>query len=871
PVCAGTSVTFTATPTNGGTTPAYQWKVNGLVAGTNNATYSYTPANTDEVTCVLTSNATCATGNPATSSSVTMIVNPNLPVSVSIGASANPVCAGTSVTFTATPTNGGTTPAYQWKVNGLVAGTNNATYSYIPTNGDLILVEMTSNATACLAGSLATSNTVTATVIPQGTTELSYRFANPRITRVSGFDNFEFDIQVKANEAGTFFWKGQFSLNFDNTTLSTDAANWDAIPTSPFSANNSLGHAKYSVALTITGSTLNIEYKGDVNATEKAATSDDFVEITSTYQTMASVRGRILSNTGIAGIDFNESNMNGQQFYKLSASPWYAAYKNPNLYDPADFTDTYVGRVFGASYFWTQVGGPVDWDDAVNTSVWDGSAAIPGGSLANASNLRIHNPATLTLPIDGKMTVAENTEIKTANGLILESNDSGTGSLITESSSGVGSASAKRYMTTDAWHLVSSPLSGQSIQDFLSTNANVATDFYNSSIRGMMDYNSELNEWNNYFLNNTAGNLAAGKGFCIRTDASSAVTFNGSLQAGSVPVSAIANYWNCIGNPYTSAIRINNDVYGNANFLSENETNLDLSFGAIYVWENPDANNGGDFYSVYSNALPAYNFQQGQAFFVKMKDHESLNFNSGMQIHEPALALKSTKDVWPTIKLGASVNSQKSSTIIAFNSGMTKGLDPTYDAGLLKGGSDLLVYSRLAEDNGIDFAIQALPENDFSSTVIPVGLDYKTGGDVVFSAELINLPADCQVILEDKWSKTFTDLSKNVYRTTIAANSIITDRFQLHTSYLTTGLDMDFFKGKLSAYAIRNVEIRVKGHVSKQAIATLYDIQGRIVLVKNLEEGTLNVIRTPNIKTAIYMLFVNDNGKSQGFKISVRE
>ncbi|MBV5314953.1 MAG: autotransporter-associated beta strand repeat-containing protein [Prolixibacteraceae bacterium] len=75
-VCSGTSVSFTATPTNGGTTPSYQWKVNGNNAGTNSASYSYVPLNSDIVTCVLTSNANCVTGSPATSNAITMTVNP---------------------------------------------------------------------------------------------------------------------------------------------------------------------------------------------------------------------------------------------------------------------------------------------------------------------------------------------------------------------------------------------------------------------------------------------------------------------------------------------------------------------------------------------------------------------------------------------------------------------------------------------------------------------------------------------------------------------------------------------------------------------------------------------------------------------------
>lgn len=79
-VMEGTTVTFTATPVNGGTVPAYQWKVNGTnVTGGTASTYAYIPEDGDQVVCVLTSNGTCITGNPATSNVITMTVTPLVP------------------------------------------------------------------------------------------------------------------------------------------------------------------------------------------------------------------------------------------------------------------------------------------------------------------------------------------------------------------------------------------------------------------------------------------------------------------------------------------------------------------------------------------------------------------------------------------------------------------------------------------------------------------------------------------------------------------------------------------------------------------------------------------------------------------------
>jgi len=165
-VCAGTSVTFTAYPTNGGSLPSYQWKVNNVnIAGSTNSTYTYTPLNGDLVTCQLTSSDNCVTGNPAISPPVTMTVTPNPAVSVSITPSANPFCTGSQVTFIAIPNHGGLFPAYLWKVNGGIAGTNSSSFTYAPLNGDVVTCELSSSEN-CVTGNPATSAPITMTASP---------------------------------------------------------------------------------------------------------------------------------------------------------------------------------------------------------------------------------------------------------------------------------------------------------------------------------------------------------------------------------------------------------------------------------------------------------------------------------------------------------------------------------------------------------------------------------------------------------------------------------------------------------------------------------------------------------------------------------
>jgi hypothetical protein len=120
-ICAGTSVTFTATPGGQGPTPTYQWYRNpgNVPVGANSPTYTTTAlTNGQAIYCILTSSLSCTTVPTATSNTITFTVNPVVVPTVTITANPNgAICQGTSVTFTALPSNGGLTPTYQWFVN----------------------------------------------------------------------------------------------------------------------------------------------------------------------------------------------------------------------------------------------------------------------------------------------------------------------------------------------------------------------------------------------------------------------------------------------------------------------------------------------------------------------------------------------------------------------------------------------------------------------------------------------------------------------------------------------------------------------------------------------------------------------------------
>ncbi len=148
-ICIGEQANFTALPNNHGGTPTYQWRINGVPTGSTATSFSSTTLNHSDVVRVdMTEYTKCRANYVDASNEVEMKVLPWLAPSVSISASPNrPLNVDEYVTFTATTTNAGNFPKFQWKRNGQdVQGATGAVWSANTLNdNDSISVEIISN------------------------------------------------------------------------------------------------------------------------------------------------------------------------------------------------------------------------------------------------------------------------------------------------------------------------------------------------------------------------------------------------------------------------------------------------------------------------------------------------------------------------------------------------------------------------------------------------------------------------------------------------------------------------------------------------------------------------------------------------------
>gem|GEM_PF-964505 len=514
-----------------------------------------------------------------------------------------------------------------------------------------------------------------------------------------------------------------------------------------------------------------------------------------------------------------------------------------------------------------------NWEEDTIPSSFD-HALIPGGltnypvisgSGAISENLYVETGGKLTVAGGGDLTVKGDL-ISDGAVTVSSASEVSTGSLIVEgNASGSGNVTFERYMDSDGtntWHLISAPVVGQDVYDLVSEPANGIVVNGTLNKYGVGEYNEPIDDWTTYSTSITTGDsiFTIGQGYEILRNSSGLVSFTGTLNTGGVDISLAwsgADYgWNLIGNPYPSAIGAKVGATSAQNLLAVNAANLDPSYAGLYLWD-PDIPGS---YQVINNSGGNNYIQAGQGFFVRANtDEANFSITKAMQSHQPAVDFKSGTTPWPTIDLIAESNSDKSKTMVTFDSRMTTGLDVTYDAGMFNRNSDLALYSRLVEDNGVDFAIQCLPE-DYNNLVVPLGLKAANGTEVTIYADLVNLPAGCEPYLEDRIAGKFISM-ENASSYTI----VMDDRYGnlnalfLHTSKNTvTSTKIDEINEPYKVLSnTLNRYIRVISTDQRPSLARVFDISGRLVMEKEINYGNDNLIRIPG-QTGVYVIHINN-------------
>jgi hypothetical protein len=149
-ICEGGTVRFTALPVGAGTAPTYQWYRNNTpITGATGTAYNAGTAvsNGDQFYCIMTDNQVCGGTHQDTSIVITMRVLPYIAPSASISMTPTGTFpSGTMINFTATASNAGIKPGYQWIRNSknVIGAISNVWGANNLQDKDTICVEVTS-------------------------------------------------------------------------------------------------------------------------------------------------------------------------------------------------------------------------------------------------------------------------------------------------------------------------------------------------------------------------------------------------------------------------------------------------------------------------------------------------------------------------------------------------------------------------------------------------------------------------------------------------------------------------------------------------------------------------------------------------------
>lgn len=318
--------------------------------------------------------------------------------------------------------------------------------------------------------------------------------------------------------------------------------------------------------------------------------------------------------------------------------------------------------------------------------------------------------------------------------------------------------------------------------------------------------------------------------------------------------------WNLIGNPYPSAIHLEDFLYHPAHssyidgvgYIWTHGTDIGVGNGQSFYDQFTYSYSGADYLAVNAtgNSLPStYKgfVASGQGFFVRMTDaasaNETVEFHnymrdSGYRNDQFFRSANSQEDnennkhrIWLDF-IDASGNTN--TTLIGYVNGATNDNDRMFDAKNTRG-EGMNLYSMINDDR---FIIQGRQLPFLDTDTVPLGINITEAGSqtiAINTLEGLFLDTDQAIFIEDLLTGTIHDL-RNAPYTFTSESGVIDDRLVLRYTQVTLSIDdVDILNG-IRVFKENN-NIVVKSDYETIQSIEIYDLLGRTLF----ENGSINL------------------------------
>lgn len=862
-ICSGTSTTLTANGTSG----TYEWGTgstigtNPIVGQTSNTlTISPTTTTTYWVRTKATSPCTADSGGITRTVTVTSLsIAPT-----SITGIDSSYCPGSAITLTAT---GGSGATYQWG-SGTVLGSNvisgtGASISVSPSSTTTYWVRRV-NSAPCTGYTDGVFKTVSVYPIPGDATVFGINEWN-----VYGYEN-----TTLLNPTN---YKGYYVQNLGSNVGFDSKLKWDDASGSPASSVDWQG-------CPIAGRNFTFIHKrqgfpcGQYQLAFLYYDEDTIVTVTDAN---GIIWTQTYTNFYDGGTGLSQA-INGTNTFALNAkSTIEVRTRNTSGPGKAGLKVTSNGIATYASGSWDKPASnsPIQVNDNLDLAV-----------DLTVCSCSVQSNKTLTIDSDKTLVVLENIVVANGGQIIVENN--GALVQVDDNATYTGNATSfkmKRNTTPvfrldyTYWSTPLNPISGYKLVD-LSPNT-LATKYY---------------KWSNAWVavNRNTEVMVPGQGYIVRAPNTfpmessgdqpqiDNIIFTGQPNNGviTIPIDDTDEGWNLIGNPYPSALDIE-EFYANSN----NQSILD---GTIYLWtHNTEIALSGTSYNYSKADYASYNMTggtgttsgntttpegkvaAGQAFFIKGTALGNAEFNNSMRVRAggqnnqffkpgPTEVVENWQTtgkhrVWLNL---TSTQNDFNQTLIGYIENATNELDWGYDGDVFSGGI-VSLYS-IADNKPLTIQGRALPFSNLDE--VPLGYKTTLTGTLTISIDhLDGLLEGQNIYIKDNVLNVVHNLKDSEYNFTTVPGTF-NDRFVLR--YLPQeNLNTNTAVIDENSIVVFNNNNQISIQSPDQLIdkVEIYDLNGRLLFSKNKINGTTFTTQNLNVNAQVILVKITTDTKGE--------